>query len=292
MRRPFAFAAVVAGFLAATVGPAGAQNPPEAVGWWSSDPTAQSEPEGGFQVAAALGRPTSVAALRFSTPSGTTSATLTLTETGGFVTDTSAVQVCVTTEPWQPANPGAMDDAPMPDCASPVPLARDGTTWTAQVAPLLPSIGGERSLMIVPGGESEGGAPVDPGFRVSFADATLTVVAAPGTTTSSTSTTLYTAPPPSGSGSSSSGGGSFTPPRAVTPPAATTPVTQPASAPAATGDAFQPPDLAAGATPGDDGGGADQPWERLLFLVPISAALGVGAVQLRKQLAARGVVEA
>jgi hypothetical protein len=304
MRRPFAFVAVALAALALTE-LAGAQDPPAAVGWWSTDPTAQPQPEGGFQVAAALGEPASVAALRFSTPSGVTSATLTLTESGGFVTDASSLQVCTTTDPWTPANPGPMDDAPAPQCASPIALTRDAeaATWTAEVGPLLPSLGGDPSLMIVPGETPGAGSPLDPGFRVSFSAATLAVVAAPGTTTS---TTAFS--PPGGSGgsgggggfqsgppppSSSSGGGSFSGPGPVAPPttvADTTTATVPEPDPTS-GEAFAAPDFAAGATPGG-GRGGDQPWERLLFLVPLAAAAGVGSVYIRRLLTQRGVVEA
>ena len=279
--------------------PAGAQDPPSQVGWWSSDPTAASQPEGGFHVSAVAGQATAVAALRFATPSGTTSATLTLREAdGGFVSPATALQVCVTSAPWEPANPGAMDDAPEADCTAPATLERDpdALTWTAQVGTLLPSVGGEPSLMIVPATAPSGGAPVDPGFRVSFAGATLAVVAAPGTTTptptpSPSSSPGFTPSSPGGGGSSPSSGG-LSPPPAVTPTTAgDTTATLPVSDQPATGEAFQPPDLAAGATPGG-GGGADQPWERLLFLVPLAAAIGVGSVYARKWLAQRGVVEA
>lgn len=292
-------AAVVVVLAAVTInGIAGAQDPPAAVGWWSTDPSAQAQPDGGFQVSAALGEPVSIAAMRFSTPSGVTSAMLTLTEGGGFVTPATALQVCTTTSPWEPANPGAMEDAPEPECSAPVALERDAeaATWTANVGPLLPSLGGEPTLMIVPAETAGGGSPVDPGFRATFSGGTLAVVAAPGTTTTSLSST------PGGAGSGgfqsgpsappSSGSGSFSAPGPAAPPttvADTTTATVPAREPSS-GEAFQPPDLAAGATPG--GGGADQPWERLLFLVPIAAAIGVGSVYARRYLAQRGVVEA
>ena len=278
-----------------TTGVAGALDgdAPVTVGWWSQDPSAAEEPDGGFQISAVAGEPVSVAALRFSTPSGVTSATLSIEETGGFVTPASAIQVCKTTEPWEPANPGAYDDAPTPDCATPVELVRDADAlvWSAEVGPLLPSLGGESSLMIVPGETAGGGSPLDPGYRVTFGQAGLAVVAAPGTTMAPP-TTLYTEPP-SSSGFGGSSSGSFSTPSAVTPASLppTTPDTTPADAAPATGDAFQPPSLAAGASPGGGDGGLEQPWERLLFLVPVAAAAGVGSVYIRRLLAQRGVVE-
>lgn len=295
MKKRIAIAAALFALVLLATGIAGALDgdPPANSGWWSQAPGAASQPDGGFQVAALAGQPVSVAALRFSTPSGVTSATLTLQEAdGGFVTPASSVQVCKTTDPWEPANPGAYEDAPTPDCSAGSLMTRDAAAlvWSADVASLLPTLGGESSLMIVPGETAGGGSPLDPGYSVTFTAAALAVTAAPGTTVGP-ATTLYTAPPtPSGGG----GGGSpsFTPPGAVTPTtlAPTTPDTAPADDAPATGEAFQPPGLAGGATPG--GGGDDQPWERLLFLVPISAILGIGTVYGKRVLAQRGIVEA
>jgi hypothetical protein len=296
MKARIAIAGALFVLVLAASGIAGALDgdPPANTGWWSQDPTAAAQEGGGFQVGTVGGQPVSVAAVRFSTPSGVTSATLTLQETGGFVTPASAVQACKTTEAWEPANPGAYDDAPTPDCATPVPLTRDADAlvWSADVGSLLPSLGGDASLMIVPGETAGGGSPLDPGFQVTFSEAALAVVSAPGTTVGPP-TTQYTAPSAPGGGFDSSS--SFAAPTAVTPPppaAPTTPDTAPGDAAPATGEAFQPPDLAAGAEPGGGGGGADQPWERLLFLVPLSAAAGVGTVYVRRILAQRGVVEA
>jgi hypothetical protein len=295
VQRRLALRAVVGLALAAAVvvsGIAAAQgDAPTNTGWWSQDPTAAEQDGGGFQVSGIAGQPVSVAALRFSTPSGTTRATLTLTEAdGGFVTPATSVVVCKTTDPWQPANPGAYDEAPTPDCTTSAPLARDAEalTWTADVAPLLLSLGGEVSLMIVPGATGGGGSPLDPAFQVTFSGADLAVVSAPGTTLApSTTTTLGNLGGGGGSGSS------FTPPRATPPTTAAAPAITPDTAPAdntpAGGDAFQPPPLAGGATPGS--GGSDQPWERLFFLVPLSALLGVAFVYVRRILQQRGVLE-
>ena len=38
-------------------------------------------------------------------------------------------------------------------------------------------------------------------------------------------------------------------------------------------------------------GGADQPWERLLILVPLSALIGAGTVYGKRVLQQRGVLE-
>lgn len=297
MRRRLLVCSALAAFVLLATGVAGALDgdPPGSTGWWSSQPGATAQPNGGFEVASAAGQPVAVAAVRFSTPSGVTSATLTLQESGGFVTPASALQVCTTTGDWKPANPGASADQPKSDCTQAIALTRDATklTWTADVAPLLPALGGEPSLMIVPGTTPGGGSPLDPGFQVDFSGAALAVVAAPGTTTtafSSGSTDFGGGT--SGSGSSSFGSGSSGSIGGIGPVTPTT-VAAPATSTTVTPvEAFKPQKLAAGATPGGGGGGADQPWERLLLLVPISAAAGVGTVFARKLLAQRGIVEA
>lgn len=266
-------------------------SPPANVGWWSRDPSASAQPDGGFQVAGLANEPVSIAAVRFSTPSGVVTANLSLQESGGFVTPASSLQVCKTIEPWEPANPGAYDDAPAPDCTAPVTLERDAEAmvWSAPVGALLPSVGGDTTLMILPAESAGGGSPLDPGFQVTFSEAALAVVSAPGTT-SGPSTTFSSGSLGGTGGGGGGGSSSFTPPPPPTPTttaAPTTPDTAP-EAPAS-GDAFQPPALAGGATPG--GGGSDQPWERLLFLVPLSALIGVGMTYGKRVLQERGVLE-
>jgi hypothetical protein len=294
-RRLVAAALVVLPLASAGIAAALDGDPPSNVGWWSSEPGASAQPEGGFMVSAIGGSATSVAAVRFSTPSGVVSANLSLQEaSGGFVTPATALEVCVTTDPWQPANPGAMADAPKPDCTNKIDLTRDQASlvWSADVSSLMPTLGGEPSLMIVPGETPGGGSPLDPGFRIVFSEAKLALVSAPGTTSPSPpasggTPTDFSDPGSSASYDPGSAGGSISGIGAVTPTTA---------APAATSttikqaEAFSPPQLAKGASPG--GGGADQPWWRLLFLVPISALIGVGTVFARRVLQQRGVVEA
>jgi hypothetical protein len=274
-------------------------DPPSNTGWWSSEPGASAQPDGGFQVGAVGGTATSVAAIRFATPSGVSSAQLSLQEaSGGFVTPATSLQVCVTTAAWEPANPGAMADAPAADCAQKAPLTRDATSlvWSADVTALLPSLGGEPSLMIVPGEAPGGGSPLDPGFRVAFSAATLAVTAAdssavatPTTAFSSGGGTDFSSPGGSTSYDPGTAGGAISGIGAVTPPTAAPATT---SSTIAQSEAFSPPQLAAGASPGGGGGGSSKPWVRLLFLVPLSAAIGVGNVYLKRLLTERGVVEA
>jgi hypothetical protein len=297
MRRRLAVGGVlfVGVLLVGTIAGALDGDPPAATGWWTDQPGAAAQPDGGFQVGGVGGQPVSVAAVRFSTPSGVTTATISLQESGGFVTPASSLQVCPTADPWEPANPGATADAPTPDCTNPIVLTRDAENlvWTAEVGQLLPSLGGEPSLMIVPGVEAGGGSPLDPGFSVTFSGAALAVTAAPGTT----STTFSSFSPPSGGGGSggssspSFGGSSSGSVNGIGPVTPTTAAPAPPTTVAATGgEAFAPPEFAAGATPGD-GGGKKQPWQRLLLLVPLSAAIGVGTVYGKRILQQRGVLE-
>ncbi|MEA3055154.1 MAG: hypothetical protein QOD30_586 [Actinomycetota bacterium] len=284
-----ALVVVLSGVAAAVDG-----DSPQTTGWWSSEPGASAQDGGGFQVASVGGTAVSVAAVRFSTPSGVTSAKLSLQEaTGGFVTPATSLQACVTNDQWEAANPGAMADAPKPDCSKGVPLERDEASlvWSAEVASLMPTGGGTPSLMIVPGTTPGGGSPLDPGFRVTFSEAKLAVISAPGTTaaiapsggvdfSSPDSAASYD---PGASGGSISGIGSVTPTTAA-------PVTT--SSTIKQGEAFSPPPLAKGASPGGGRGGKSQPWARLLFLVPLSAAIGVASVYGRRLLSERGMVEA
>lgn len=305
MRRPvlgLALAALVLGTFAGTAG----GEAPSSSGWWTSTPGATPQEEGGFEVSALAGSTVSVAALRFATAAAGGGATLTLTESGGTVTPTTALQACPTTDPWEPANPGALDDAPTPDCTAAVPLTRDeaAATWTGQVGGIL----GAGTIMIVPGETPSGGSPVDVGFRVTFSGADLAVSAAIVSPTAPSPT-----PSPSPTPGTSGGGGfapspsspSFTPSPApaspgisagpVTPTTAagattvTTVAVAPGDADASSEEAFAAPELAPGATVG--GGGTDQPWERLLFLIPMSALAGVLWVYAKRVLTQRGVLE-
>jgi hypothetical protein len=265
---------------------------PQNTGWWSSEPGASAQSGNGFQVSAIGGTATSVAAVRFSTPSGITSAKLSLQEaSGGFVTPATSLQACITMDQWQPANPGAMADAPKADCSQAVALTRDATSlvWSGDVAALMPTAGGTPSLMIVPGATPNGGSPLDPGFRITFSDAKLAVVSAPGTTASASSDQVdFSTPSGASSYNPSTSGGSISGIGAVTPTTAA-PVTTTSSTIKQT-EAFSAPALTKGASPGRSS--KRQPWARLLFLIPLSAAVGVASVYGKRLLAERGVVEA
>lgn len=279
--------------------PAAAHNGDHAteVGWWTSQPGAAEAPDQGFEVAAFAGEPVSVAALRFTVSGSPTSATLTLVEAeGATVTPATALQVCSTADPWKPADPGAMGEAPKPDCTNGVDLTRDeaAKTWTGDVGALLAA----GSLMVVPGEVPAGGAPLDPGFRLQLTEAALAVTAAPDISGSPAFAE------PGGSGGSSSfspspsSSGSFSAPAAPlgsveaapppAPDAGTTPTTVVAEEAPAEGEEVAFEGFAEGAEP--VGGG--KPWARLLLLVPLSAVGGLASVYGKKALAQRGMVEA
>ncbi|MEN3273646.1 MAG: hypothetical protein V7636_2407 [Actinomycetota bacterium] len=296
MSRRFAVAAALLALVVMLSGVAAALDgdAPQNTGWWSSEPGASAQDGGGFQVGAVGGNALSVAAVRFSTPSGVTSAKLSLQEaSGGFVTPATSVQACITNDQWEPANPGAMADAPEADCSKGVPLERDADSlvWSAEVGSLMPTGGGTPSLMIVPGTSPGGGSPLDPGFRVTFSEAKLAVVSAPGTTAGlePTGSVDFSSPDGAASYNPNSSSGSIEGIGAVTPTTAAPATT---SSTISQSESFSPPPLAKGASPGRGRGGKSQPWARLLFLVPLSAAIGVGSVYGKRLLAERGVVEA
>jgi hypothetical protein len=296
MRRALLLAAPLLALASSGVAGALSGDAPRALGWWSQDPTAAEQPGGGFQVAAAGGQAVSIAALRFDVPDGALNGTLSLQEAeGGVVSPATALQVCTTADPWEPANPGPWADAPAPDCETPIELTRDeaSLTWSASVP-----ADAAGSLVVVPGETAGGGSPVDPGFQVTFTGAALEVVAPSGSGGSAVPTpppSTFTPPPSSGGGSSPSfaGGGSgssFSAPGPVTPTTTATTVaggdTTVTTVAVAEGEAFEQVGDGSGG-----GGGADQPWERLLLLVPMSALAGVAFVYGKRVLRQRGVLE-
>lgn len=161
--------------------PARAATPAEvtAVGWWTRRPGAGAQPPGGFEVAAGLDGPESVAALRIAVGAPLARAVLVLGEREGLLQEQAAMRVCPAADGWSPANPGPFDGAPAADCARHVALARNAAqaNWTADVTALL-GTGGTVSLAILP--LRREGVVVDPGFQVRFATASLLVEAAEG----------------------------------------------------------------------------------------------------------------
>lgn len=159
--------------------PAAAQGMAEvaAVGWWTRRPGASAQPAGGFEVAAGLDGPESVAAVRVAVGGGLARVVLVLAEREGFLHEQAVLRVCPAADGWSPANPGPIDRAPAADCSRQAALTRNAVqaNWTADVTPLLPPEG-TASLAVLP---VRGGLALDPGFQVRFAGASLIVEAAP-----------------------------------------------------------------------------------------------------------------
>jgi hypothetical protein len=263
------------------------------VGWWSQQPGAQPQPEGGFQVATGPSGDLSVAAVDVSISEGSdVAATLTMegSETSLGSTHPAVLQVCVAATPWKDANPGAWADAPQPDCSPAAKVTGDGSKWTADVSQLVHA-GGTTSLMVLPVDQPVNGV-VDPGWQVTITKAT---VAATGTTASDSSTIDSSATSGSSSGSSSFGTGSSSDsfgtgtgssaPAIVTPPAESTvtPAVPPATPPPAAAVPAKPPFTPTKilATPKQVD---HNPWARLLLFLPLAALVGAGAALLRVRL--------
>lgn len=279
---------VVAGLCLLAGGSARAQTAAtvESVGWWTDRSLAQPRGPGGFEVASTLDG-TSVAAIALRVDGEPASATLTLAESGGLRPETAVLRVCATAA-FEPADGGALADAPATTCQTGVDLSRgDGGTWTGAVASLLD--GPVTALAVVPATPTAEPSPVDPGFTVEFSGVTVTATGPvsptePPTTTTPRGTTQTlppaTAPPPETGG--------FTPsapePQFVPPPAPATTIAPgtpttiapPVDASTAEDREIAGAPLAAGPITG--GSGDAKPWVRLLLLMPLSVAAGAGAI--------------
>jgi hypothetical protein len=264
------------------------------VGWWSQQPGAQAQPEGGFQVTLGPSGPQSAAAVELSVGEGKdVKTTLLLAEGQSVRSDAAALQACTIRGSWKAENPGAWTSVPGYDCGTSVMLARDAASasWKADVSKLVQA-GGLSDIIILPVAQPVGGL-VDPGFQVTITKASAT---AEGTAPADTFTTVapFTS---SDSGSSSafaapsSSSPSFTPPSAgeITAAATPAPLNQQPTAQAPAN--LSPPPAAAASQPfgkpgftRSGGGNHSKPWIRLLFLVPLAALVGAGAALARRQV--------
>jgi hypothetical protein len=142
---------------------------PDATGWWTAThhagaPLAPPAPpdvapgdlllQGGDvqrNLPGTAPAPTAYAALRYALPEGAGVTALTLTlASGAQATD---VRAYPTTTTWQPAEAGAIEDAPPPDLSRVVPgeLSADGTTLTFPGIGKLASDSGVLSVALIPG---------------------------------------------------------------------------------------------------------------------------------------------
>jgi hypothetical protein len=306
MRRVALVAAVVPLFFLAPTPARAQQTAPvdvQAVGWWSSRPTAVAQPEQGFEVAAGpQGDAQSVAAIRLSIAASqvdTLEVQLIEGAGGSIGAEFGSLKVCTTTDAWSPANPGPSDAAPTPDCSVSALLTRTTEgSWLGDLSALVPG-GGQVSLVIVP--QYQPPAPVGPGLLVTIASGEF---AATGSTPETT-TTDDTSSSGGDSGPSdttadfygSFGGGTFdsgsySDGTIVVPPAdsgndigSTTTSIPAASDASGSGDDFALAPVAV------DGGSAP-PWIRLIILIPLCTGFGVGVVRLRRVLTVRGLLPA
>ena len=193
------------------------------VGWWTRSSSATA-PDGGVVVGTAADGPESVAAVEIDLGDGATDASIELVEADGSLQDAAAILVCVTDEPWEPADGGELADAPQPDCADGVPMARDEGTWRADVGALLAGRVDLATLMLVPAPSS---TPI-PGVVIPFE----VELERPVLTSTATATTSMPPGPPttSGLGSPATTRVAVQPPPAITAPA-TTVATVPPPAP-------------------------------------------------------------
>ncbi len=253
-----------------------------AIGWWSQRPGAAELPEGGFELSLSPAGPLSQAALRIKVDSvQLTSALLELTESSAAGAEVAAVVACTTTDAWTPANPGAWQDAPAPNCARNAPLSRNFSgEWSGDIESLLTV--GTASIVLVPMSHADTqGAPIP--YQLVFSEARLIATAPePPAPTAPPSDQAGAEPtpdaqPPAVVGPTDprpDGAGSSPPPVAVQTVAPDT-----ENLPTVAGDE-------------DDGDATKRPWWRVAILVPLAGMCGAGAVFARRTARARGLLKA
>lgn len=263
------------------------------VGWWTDRPAAAEAGAGAFEVSAGPdGEVQSVAAFQVTIPvSRVDTFDLTFVETAGVGTQVGgSLLICPTTEPWTPADPGALADAPEPDCSRQVfmtPVLEE-RTWIGDIASLV-SDGGTVSLVVLPDYAPPSPASLGPGMVVRIAEIQIeaegTDAAAPTTTTldfdSPEGGNQFVDSPDSGfsarpapdfaSGESFDSGV----PTVIEEPVGTDPPTE-VDGDLAADDQFFSLELE------DAAAGHGRPWIRLLVLVPLSVAIGFGSARLRR----------
>ena len=293
-------------------------------GWWSRAP-GTATPAGGFQVGRTPEGELSVAAIRVRVDGPLSKALVILAEApGGFLSESGAIDACVTTATWVPAAPGALEDAPASDCSHKVTLQRNGAAgnWTADVLPLLSGTTGTVSLVFKPGAVTEIVAPqpttppvalpvpapvgipspppspaepppvatpMDPGFTVEFSRADLDAASRGG------DTAAFDAP--SSTGTVATGGpASFAPTfiptegfsssssLSLTPSSDVLPAATPDVSPTGAGGTGTAASVEAGLQPVAASSGPATPWGRLVLLIPLSIAIGFAGAMARRTI--------
>jgi hypothetical protein len=209
--------------LAAAIAPTAVADAPMQRGWWWSGnisqlpvaPPPPDVPDGGLYVAGGLAGASGVSALRFALPAGAAAPTLTLQVASS--SGTLVLGACRSSTPWDPAEGGAWDARPVPDCeqgAVAAEIVGEGADATATFA-LAPLVDGEvLDIVLVPGKDPATGtdATFDARFEAPGTDALATGSApAPSGATPT--------PRPAASASPTPGG----PPAAVSSPVAPPP---------------------------------------------------------------------
>jgi hypothetical protein len=256
------------------------------VGWWTDRAGAQPSTGGGFEVALDKdGAPQSVAAIVVDVdPVKISKLSITLTERASVGGSAAHLRVCRVASGWAADNPGPLAAAPKMDCAGAVDLVHVGTSWQGGIAKLVPN-GGKASLGIV-------GVRDKPALVNLLAEITGVAISGSGTLDSENPAPVDDAPVVSAPDSVDGGttplfpdygtpaiSGFDSPVIPAVPPAGSTTQTTLTLAPSA-------PTLVAAAA---HRGGPSRPWLRLLFLIPLSGAIGVGLVFARRFLSARGM---
>lgn len=264
------------------------------VGWWTSRPGATATEEAGFEVATdGTGQPQSVAAVQVTLDATTVdSLAIALTESSALA-EFASIAVCRIQVGWIAENPGALEDAPQPDCSTRVNLTRsaDAMTWLGELAPLVRD-GGTVSLAFLP--EYRPPTTLGTGMVVRIAEIALeatgsddevdgaapptTSAAGPAPTTATTSVPLTTSPSPAPTAPAPSGSGASAPSGS-----GTTPVATPTTVAVVEIDRNEASDeefFTLG--PVEQQAAASKPWTRLVLLVPLSALVGAAAVRVRR----------
>ena len=284
-------AAVVAALVPSVLAQSSLAVTVDRVGWWTNQPVAAPAGEGAFEVATAPdGTTQSVAAFQVSIPAEQVdSFALTLVETAGYGSEFASVSICRTEESWDAVDAGALDDAPAPDCATRVHLTRvlEERTWIGDIAPVV-SGGGTVSLMLLP--EYHPPVPVGTGMASRVSEIGIEAKGTAGATTTTTAldfttpggSNQYDPVPDSGITSGpdpyvdlpSSGSADFGP----APTAA-----DPAAEPSGGDDDEMAVDEEFFALDPEEAVAADRrPWARLVFIVPLAVAFGIGSARLRR----------
>jgi hypothetical protein len=272
-------------FAPTTAGATPASGEVAAVGWWTSRPGAAPSQNGGFEVALNPdGSAQSVAALQVDIDKLQMSRlTLTLTETASVGAEFAHLRVCPAASGWPPANPGALTDAPKIDCASAfVDLVHSGSSWQGSLVKLFPN-GGGGSIGVV--GVRDGDTPV--GFLVEVSGVTIVgegTLPADEARSDDSSATPTSEPT----------GAAFVDQYLATPDSTPSVFTSdPATSVALPSNKGDEPTVGGPAALAVTGAvhstGPNRPWVRLLWLTPLSAALGAGVVFGRRILTERGI---